>query len=48
MVLATIDSFLSLVSTVHFTLSDDTVRVQKHAKQSSFHFSSRIRKRSFS
>ena len=32
MVLATIDSFLSLVSTVHFTLSDDTVRVQKHAK----------------
>lgn len=32
MVLATIDSFLSLVSTVHFTLSDDTVRVQKNAK----------------
>lgn len=32
MVLATIERFRSLVSTVHFTLSDDTVRVQKHAK----------------
>lgn len=32
MVLATIERFRSLVFTVHFTLSDDTVRVQKHAK----------------
>lgn len=32
MVLATIERFRSLVSTVHFTLSDDTVRVQKHVK----------------
>lgn len=32
MVLATIERFRSLVFTVHFTLSDDTVRVQKYAK----------------